>query len=430
MNHLGFLSSESSGLQIALRDTQLQVLNSLNRFNVLLAHRRFGKTVLAIVVLILKALECRHHRPQVFYYAPTYQQAKRVAWAYLRDICGSIPGTVFNEAELKATLPNGGVIQLGSADSPDASRGIYADFVVLDEPAQMHGKMWYEVLRPALSDRKGGCLMIGTPAGRHGLFYESHEQAADDPDWWRGVYRASETGIVDREELSSAARGMSPAEYEQEFECSWDASVRGAYWATAMEKCDKEERITKVIHRSGALVHVSLDLGVSDATAAWFFQTDGDQIRVLAYAEYTNMGLPHIIADFKARPYQIGKVICPHDIKVRSLSTGETRLQTLQNLGVDVIVAPNIPIIDGIELARRTIDRCVFDRDACREGLECLRQYRSDWDDKKGVMMLRPRHDFASHGADSFRYLSVNGTDTLIGSWGEIDYSRMDKWAA
>src|SRR5512139_1590895 len=201
-----FISTSDGELHvfIKLREQQREVLRSQARFNVLVAHRRFGKTVLAIWILIHKALACPLHRPQVHYFCPTYAQAKRVAWAYLRDYASVIPGTEFNESELRAVLRNGAVIQLGSADNPDASRGIYSDFAVLDEPAQMPERFWTEVLRPALSDRKGGALMIGTPAGRHGLFYDSFTQAPNHPDWWRGMYKASETGIIDHEELESA----------------------------------------------------------------------------------------------------------------------------------------------------------------------------------------------------------------------------------
>lgn len=415
-------------IRFKLRPQQKAVMRSLNRFNVLLAHRRFGKTVLAIWVLITKALSSDKHRPQVHYYAPTYSQAKRVAWGYLRDYCSAIPGTEFNESELKVILPNGAIIQLGSADNPDASRGIYSDFVVLDEPAQMPERFWTEVLRPALSDRKGGALMIGTPAGRHGLFYESYQAAPDHADWWRGIYKASETGIVDEEELLSAQRTMSKAEYAQEYECSFDAAIRGAYWAEAMDLAEQQGRVTDLAPLYGVKTHIAMDLGMNDATACWFFQVIGNMANVIDHAEYTNMGLPDIVKDWQKRGYNYGKVIAPHDIEVRSLSTGQTRKQTLHSLGVDVVVCPNVPVIEGIDMARGMLRRVSFDRTKCRHGIEALRQYRSDWIDKKGVLALRPLHDWTSHSADAFRYLSVAGLDILMDSWGQSpDYSQLDK---
>ena len=170
-------------IEVALRREQLQVFDGLKRFNVLLAHRRFGKTYLAIWLLIIKTLSCTLERPRGAYICPTFSQARRVAWDYAKAFCRNIPGVVFNEQRLSVSFPNGAEIYLGSADNPDASRGIYLDFVVLDEPAQMPSRMWSEIIRPALSDRFGGACMIGTPNGRYGLLYDSYEQAANDPEW-------------------------------------------------------------------------------------------------------------------------------------------------------------------------------------------------------------------------------------------------------
>jgi len=420
-------SSGAQLIEVDLRDHQQLVWDSTQRFNVLLAHRRFGKTVLAIALLIRAALECKHRRPIVHYFCPTYAQAKKVAWQYVKDCTAIFTGTVYNESELKATLPGGAVIQLGSADNPHASRGIYSDFVVLDEPAQMPPSMWTEVLRPALSDRLGGALFIGTPHGRHGLFYDVWQQAESDPQWWRGMYRAQDTGIVAEEELRSAQRNMSVAEYDQEFNCSWDAAIKGAYWAEAMQQLDTAGRITNLEPRPDHLVHIAMDLGINDATACWFFQCDGERIRFVDFAEYTNMGLPDIVQDWRTRGHVYGKVIAPHDVKVRSLSTGQTRLDTLYNLGIDAIVAPQEPVIAGIELVRSMLPRCTFDKDRCFDGIEALRQYRADWQDQKGVLQLKPLHDWSSHAADAMRYLAVTGTDQLSAWTGDIDYSRMDR---
>ena len=420
------LSSESP-IDVELRDHQWVVWNEARRFNVLLAHRRFGKTVLAVAMLVRKALECKQRRPIVHYFCPTYAQAKKVAWQYVKDCTAVFNGTIYNESELKCTLPGGAVIQLGSADNPHASRGIYSDFCVLDEPAQMPPSMWTEVLRPALSDRRGGALFIGTPHGRHGLFYDVWQQAEDDDQWWRGIFRAQDTHIVDDGELQSAQRSMSVAEYDQEFNCSWDAAIKGAYWAESMQVLDEKGRITSLVARPDYPVHISMDLGINDATACWFFQCDGELIRFIDYAEYTNMGLPDIVNDWKGRQHVYGKVIAPHDIKVRSLSTGMTRLDTLYSLGLDVIVAPSEPVITGVEAVRSMLPRCSFDKDACFDGIEALRQYRSDWQDQKGVLQLKPLHDWTSHGADAMRYLAVTGTDMLSAWAEELDYSNIDR---
>jgi hypothetical protein len=411
-----------------LRRHQAEVFHLLNRFNVLLAHRRFGKTVFAVLLLIRVVMETQRNRAQVHYYAPSYAQAKRVAWNYIKEFTAGT-GTTYNEAELKANMPNGGIIQLGSADNPDSSRGIYSDYAVLDEPAQMPPRMWTEVLRPALADRKGGALFIGTPQGRHGLFWEMWEQAVGQEDWWRGMYKASETGIVDKAELRAARRVMSKSEYDQEFECSWEASVKGAYWGEAIAKIEAAGQITTVRPEPGKSVYCAFDLGINDATAVWFFQIAGfNEYRFIDYDEFQNVGLTDIVEELRSKPYQYGPWILPHDVEIRSLSTGITRLETMENLGVDVVVAPKKEVIDGIEEARQILSNCWFDREKCRDGLEALRQFCSTFDEKHLVLKLKPLHNWASHGADSFRYFAVTDKAMLLNKWGaRLDYSQMDR---
>ena len=382
-----------------------------------------GKTVFAVIVLILKALECKHTRPQCHYYAPSYSQAKKVAWSYLKEYTEGLHA-VYNESELKCTLPTGAVIQLGSAENPDASRGIYSDFVVLDEPAQMPTRMWSEVLRPALCDREGGALFIGTPKGRHGLFFDSYELAEDREGWWRGMYRASQTRVLPESELAAARREMSKAEYEQEYECSFSAAILGAYYGEVMNEAEDAGRITEVLHDEQARVYTAWDLGVNDATAVWFFQVVGDRVRCIDYVEFTSTGLPEMIKWLRDKPYDYGRMVFPFDVNVQSLATGHTRKHTLQGLGVDVIVAPKLPLIDGIDSTRSFLKRVSFDAVKCKQGIEALRQYRSDWDDKHGVLRLRPLHDFSSHGADAMRYLAITRLSTITDEWGDdLEYA-------
>jgi hypothetical protein len=362
----------------------------------------------------------------VHYYAPSYTQAKRVAWEYVLGYLAGT-GTVFNQAELKATMPNGVSLQLGSADNPDSSRGIYSDYVVLDEPAQMPSRMWSEVLRPALSDRLGGAMFIGTPAGRHGLFYDSYAGAADDAEWWRGMYKASETGIIDQTELDAARRVMTLAQYNQEFECSFDAAIMGAYWGERMSEIEAKGHMRPVMHDPSKLVYTGWDLGVSDATAIWFWQYNGNELLFIDHEEYTNQGFPEIVAELKAKGYQYGRAVIPHDGGNRSLSTGLKRSTTLNNLGLQTVIAPKAQnqgdIADHIDVARTVLRRCFFDPVKCKYGLECLRQYKSVWDDKKGVARIAPDHDWTSHSADAFRYLATTPTNHITDDWsGDLVY--------
>lgn len=194
-----------------------------NRFSILVCHRRFGKTVLAINTLIDSALRFTKGDGRYAYIAPYYRQAKNVAWAYFKEFTHMIHGIKYNESELSVILPNGSIITLYGADNPDALRGIYLDGVVMDEVADMKPNVWGEVIRPTLTDRKGWALFIGTPKGIN-LFYELYQRALDDPTWFTAIYSAEETEILDKAELEAAKREMSESQYAQEFLCDFAAS--------------------------------------------------------------------------------------------------------------------------------------------------------------------------------------------------------------
>jgi hypothetical protein len=192
------------------------------RWAVLVCHRRAGKTVACINDLVRSAVMCRLDAPRFAYIAPLFRQGKDIAWDYLKRFTAPIPGVTHNEAELRADLPNGARIRIYGADNPDSMRGIYLDGAVIDEPAQMKPAMWSEVLRPALADRGGWAVFIGTPKGRNWL-YDVWRRAQKDPEWFTLMLKASETGILSADEIKSLSQDMSPAEVAQEFECSFDA---------------------------------------------------------------------------------------------------------------------------------------------------------------------------------------------------------------
>ncbi len=195
------------------------------RFLVLVWHRRAGKTVFAILELLLAALACSRPSGRFGYIAPQLKQAKIVAWDYLKHYARFIPGCDINESELQVTLPNGAKVRLFGADNPDSFRGIYLDGVVLDEIAQMKPEVWGEIIRPALADRKGWALFIGTPKGVN-LFSELYFRALKGEDGWGAdMKRAHETGVIPADELEKARREMSPPQYAQEFDCDFAAAA-------------------------------------------------------------------------------------------------------------------------------------------------------------------------------------------------------------
>jgi hypothetical protein len=416
-------------INLHLRQHQQDAIASLNRFNVWLAHRRFGKTVGAIGTLIIKSRECQYTRPVVNYFAPTWTQAKRIAWGYVHEMCDPLKGVQYSESELICELPwNGATLQLGSGNRPDKIRGVYSDFVVIDEPSEQPQKLWGSVVRPLLSDRMGGALFIGTPKGRHGLLYDNWQYGLSgaDPEWTCKKYPASQTGLIDPRELASAKRTMTQAEYDQEFECSFDAAVAGAYYAEWLTRIQEAGQVCPVLIDVRRPVYASFDIGMGDATAVWFFQLHGDQIRVIDYCEFTGMGAPQIGLAMHQRGYRVEALLMPHDVKVREWGSGITRQQTLSQLGFRVVPVPIAPISDGIDAVRSIFHRCWFDSEKCSEGLECLWHYRAEWQEKNGIYKKDPLHDWSSHGADSFRTLASCNLAALVRHGQPLDYSRMD----
>jgi len=394
------------------RDLQAEMHKSIRRWNVLVMHRRFGKTVFAVNHLIKHALTCQLPRPRVAFIAPTFTQAKRIAWDYVKYYASVIPGVSFNETELRVDFPNGGRLMLLSAENPDALRGIYLDMAIFDEFGMQNPRVWGEVVRPALSDREGAAIFLGTPAG-HNHFFDLLEQARAETEngsdqWYWKIVKASESGLVKEAELDAARAQMTPEQYEQEYECSFTAAIIGAYYGKLMAEADEEGRITRVPYDPAYPVHTAWDLGVNDSTAIWFAQVfRGGAVNVIDYYENGGVGLDHYADVLNRKDYTYGDHLAPHDIEVRELGSGKSRLETAATLGLRFKVVPKMKVADGINAARMLLPKCYFDRDKCVTGVEMLRQYRQEWDERRKMFRDHPRHDFTSHAADAFRYLAT-----------------------
>jgi len=376
------------------------------RFKVIVAHRRFGKTVFAVMQLLRGAVTVQRPAPRFAYVAPFYRQAKAIVWDYLKQFAGGSAGARFHESELRCDLPNGARISLYGADDPDSLRGLYFDGVVLDEFAQMDPRVWGEVIRPALADREGWAIFIGTPMGRNS-FWKLYEQAKTAAGWRAALFRASATGVIPEAELAAAQAAMSEAEYAQEFECSFDAAIRGAYYAAEMAAAEAGGRIGRVPYEPRIPVHTAWDLGIGDATAIWFYQAAGNEERIIDYYEASGVGLDHYARELQRRGYVYGTHILPHDARVQELGSGKTRVETLTGLGFRPRVLDSHKLEDGIAAARLLLPRCWFDAEKCARGLEALRHYRTEWDARRQTFRDRPLHDWASHAADAFRYLAM-----------------------
>jgi hypothetical protein len=194
---------------------------------VLVWHRRAGKTTFCVIELLLAAYNFRGKDGRFAYIAPFYGQAKSVCWDILKRYASKIEGTIIKEAELSVVLPNGCTIRLFGADNPNSLRGLYFDGVVIDEVADIKTSLWGEIVRPALTDRQGWAMFIGTPKGVN-LFSELYHDALRDSDWFGDMQRASDTKIIPEEELAQARKTMTESQYAQEFECDFSAAVENA----------------------------------------------------------------------------------------------------------------------------------------------------------------------------------------------------------
>jgi phage terminase large subunit len=381
--------------------------NRTQRWAVLVVHRRAGKTVACINDLILGATTCPLENPRFHYIAPLLKQAKSVVWDYLKRYALVVPGAKANESELRVDFPNGGQVRLHGADNPDSLRGIYSDGVVLDEPADMRPRLFTEIIRPALSDRKGWATWIGTPKGENDFHDLWLKAKANPEEYFTLLARASRTGLVDLAELQSARQMMTPEQYLQEYECSWTAAIVGAYYGREMEAAENQRRIVPNLYDPGLQVHTAWDLGIGDHTVIWMYQQDAQAIRLIDYYAAAGYGFDHYASVLQSKRYRWGQHFLPHDVQVKELGTGKSRIESLSALGISATVVRKLSVEDGINAVRRILPRCWFDRDRVAEGIKALRQYRREWDDQRKVFYERPYHDWASHPADAFRYLAV-----------------------
>lgn len=391
------------------RDIFIPLHNRTKRWALVVAHRRCGKTVADINELIKGALLCPRKDPRFAYIAPTYSQAKDVAWSYLQEYSSQIPGCSLHEGELRCDYPNGGRVRLYGADNYNRMRGIYLDGVVMDEYGDMDPRAWPEVIRPALSDRQGWAIFIGTVRGRNHFYdlYEKAQLAEFRDDWYVAIHPASTTNILSKAELEDARRTMTPEQYAAEYECSWAAPIVGSYFGQMIEALQTGGDITNLVYDRGKRVFTGWDLGVGDSTAIWFAQIIGDTVNIFDYVENSGVGLDWYAGEILRRPYIYANHYLPHDIEQREITTAKSRLDTLRELGITATVVPKGKVDEGISAARLLLPRCRFDARKCGIGIEALRHYRREWDAKNKVFADKPHHDWASHAADAFRTLAV-----------------------
>jgi len=357
--------------------------------------------------LLRAALTNNNHNPRYAYISPTYKQSKSICWDFLKHYAGKIPGVKFNETELRCDLPNGSRITLLGAESAENLRGLYFDGVVIDETSQISAGLIEEVLTPALSDRKGFMYLVGTPAGMNNIFYTFYLKAQADKRWFLYTAKASETKIVEKEELDMALTLMGEAKYKQEFECSFVGNTPGSIYAKEITDLEDKKRITLVPFDPSYLVHTAWDIGYKDDTAILFFQDIGHCIHIIDCYSNRNEPFPHYSEIIKEKPYVYGKHLGPHDIEVTEFSNGRSRREVAHQHGIRFNVVPKTLLEDGLHACKMFLLRCKIDVDHCKPLIDALRHYHRVYAEKHKIFKTKPVHDWSSHFCDSFRVMAT-----------------------
>jgi hypothetical protein len=374
-------------------------------------HRRAGKTVALVNDCIYGALQCPLRKPQLAYIGPTYTQAKRIAWAYLKDYAEPYLAKPPQESELKLTLKNDATIHVLGADNADALRGMYLDGTVNDEYAMWRPSVFSQVIRPALSDRNGWSVFASTPRGKN-LFYETHKLAEQNSkDWFALTLRASTSGIINLHELDDLRKMLDPEEFAQEYECSFDAALKGAIFAKEVDEMFAEGRFhtadIPTLYDPNLPTHFAYDLGFTDATVCIAWQEQKGRRVIIKCTATTGQDIFYHIEELHSFSGEVGEVWLPHDARAKNLQTGKSVVEQFLSEGVRPRIVPSHKVRDGISACRKVFPTVVIEESHTGELIEALKSYRREWNDDLGMFSDRPVHDWASDYADVFRYFAL-----------------------
>ncbi len=385
-----------------------------------MCHRRWGKDDLALHWTAVAA----HQKVGTYWHMlPEYAQARKAIWDAVnphtgkRRIDEAFPPEIratTNEQQMFIRFKNGSTWQVVGSDSYNSLVGAPPVGLVLSEWSLADQAAW-AYLRPILLENGGWALFIYTSRGKnHG--HTTWKLSQTESGWFGTRQTALETGVFTKEQLAAERReyvadyGEEDGEalFEQEYLCSFESAVIGSYYGRILSRLEQDKRITSVPYDPNYPVVTGWDLGIDDATAIWFAQIVGREVRIIDYAEYRSRGLTDIAKDILAKPYVYQEHYLPHDVDTREMTSAKTRKETLQSVNLSPIRAGSrLPVQDGINAVRNLLPRCVFDERRCEVGLNALRQYKVEYDTKNKTPRKTPLHNWASHPADAFRELAV-----------------------
>lgn len=405
------------------------------RFACMVVHRRGGKTVASINEAVARAIYTKKQDARYAYIAPFRNQAKDLGWTYLRRYTDGITSKV-SESELSITLAhNNARVRIYGADNPESFRGIYLDGVIVDEYGDMSPIIWGQILLPTLMDRKGWAVFIGTFKGRN-HFWKIYERACgrslqdgEDPEyfrrnWFSYILPASKSTIYTQDEFDAVRAETDEEEWQQEYECNPDAAVKGTYYAKTIAELQKLGHIysDKAEWDPNLPVGIFSDLGRTDSTALWFYQTRPGGYALIDYEESHSQGVAFYADLVASKPYKYETWWVPHDAKAKTLSTERSTIEQLMDFdshgkfvrwdpGTPLLrLSPRLAVQHGIDAVRKILPTCYFSSKT-EAGVEALRAYKRRWDDITKSFADDPNHDWSSHGADGFRYFALGVKD-------------------
>lgn len=385
-------------------------------------HRRAGKDLTCLHFLISRMPQ---RRGAYYYYFPTMSQGRKILWegsdrAGRRFLDAFPPGSIIrrNDTEMFIETIWGSHLRVVGTDrlevvGPNPVGCVFSEY-------SLQSPRGWNYVRPILAENDGWAVFNGTPRGRNHM-YELHLMAQANPDWFADLLTVDETQAVPVAAIEAERRaGMSEELIQQEFYCSFDSGLSGSYYGRLMSQARREGRIVGppgLPHDRTRLVHTAWDLGISDSTAIWWFQCVEPWIHLLDYYEASGEGMEHyarlVNERGRERRYEYGRHFAPCDIAKRELGSGVELVETAERLGIAFTALPREKrVVDGIERVRQILPRCRWDAQACSFGIQCLEMYQKTLNEHmsteyRPVYSETPQHDWTSHGADAFRYLSL-----------------------
>ncbi len=400
-----------------------------------IAHRRWGKDD---VILHHTAIEVHKRVATYWHCLPEYTQARKAIWNAVnphtgkRRIDEAFPLQLREKTvddEMFIRFKNGSTWQVVGSDRYNGLVGAGVAGVVFSEWALCNPSAW-GYIRPMMEENDGWATFITTPRGRNHA-KSMYDMAAANPNWFAELSTIYDTKALTSSQLEEGLKeyitlygeDMGRAQFEQEYECSFNAAILGAFYAREMVAVRKEGRIADIEALPDRMVHRAWDIGVRDDTSIWWFQVVGMQVFVLDCYTASGVGLDHY-ADVVAKRteqygWKAGADFVPHDAKVKEWGTGRTRVETMRDYGLRPELVPNATKLDGINAARQTLARCVFHPRCEETGISALEQYRREWDDDNKAFKASEVHDWTSHLADAFRYLAL--------SWRNVPAQAVEK---